>query len=526
VNYLRGQRGYGGTLYRARTHVLGDMVNSQPQYVKAPPFSYVDGGYSDYKAAQSGRTPMVYEAANDGMLHAFVAETGVEEWAYIPPMVLGNMYQLAENTYAANHRFFVDGSPIAGDICPNAPSSGCGGSEWKTILVGGLNAGGRGYYAMDITDPAAPKALWNFTSANDNDLGYTYGNPIIVKRLDGTWVVVVASGYNNVSPGDGNGHLFVLNAYTGELLEKIDTNDANGDPVGNAGSPSGLAKINVWLDAATDKTALRFYGGDLLGNMWRITLDAATPPGSPVSNAGKAFLLGQTGQINGAGNQPITIKPELTVVTYAGSKYNVVEFGTGEYLGVKDLSDASQQSIYAVKDDLGTVGLGQIRTTGTLVQQILTVSTGANNQETRTVTNNPVDWSKKAGWYVDLNPSNASPGERVNIDVQLNLGLLTVATNVPSDDACSVGGYAYLYYFDFKTGSSPTTVTDHTVGSKDPDNALVAGMNFVYLKTADGSLQGVNIICTTDASCHVNMPPPPPPPSGGVKRFSWRELVQ
>ncbi len=519
VNYLRGQRGNAGTLYRARVHVLGDMVNSQPQYVKAPPYSYVDGGYSDYRSAQLNRTPMVYEAGNDGMLHAFAAETGQESWAYIPPMIMGNLYRLAENTYAANHRFFVDGSPVAGDVCPNAPSSACSGSEWKTILVGGLNNGGRGYYALDITDPAAPKALWNFSSADDSDLGYTYGNPIIAKRLDGTWVAVVTSGYNNVSPGDGQGYLYVLNAYTGELLEKIGTG------VGSTSTPSGLAKINVWLDDSTDKTAKRFYGGDLSGNLWRFTLDDGTPPASPVSTAGTAFLLAQVGQTNGAGNQPITTKPDVTTVSYGGSKYNVVEFGTGEYLGLTDLSDASQQSVYAIKDDLGATSLGLVRTPGTLVEQTLTSTTGANGQEVRTVTNNPVDWAAKAGWYVDLNPSNVSPGERVNIDVQLNLGLLTVASNVPSNDACNVGGYAYLYYFDFKTGSYPSTVTDQTVGSRDPENALVAGMNFVYIQTP-GGLQGVNIICTTDATCHVNIPPPPSPGGGAVKRFSWRELVQ
>ncbi len=520
VNYLRGQKGNGGTLYRARTHALGDMVNSQPQYVKTPPFSYTDAGYSAFKSANASRTSMVYEAANDGMLHAFDAVTGIEDWAYIPPMILGNMYRLAENTYASNHRFYVDGSPIAGDVCPNAPATACAGSDWKTLLVGGLNEGGRGYYALDITDPAAPKALWTFSSADDSDLGYTYGNPIIVKRGDGTWVVVVSSGYNNVSPGDGQGYIYVLNAYTGQLLEKIGTG------VGSTGSPSGLGKINVWLNATTDKTALRFYGGDLLGNLWRLTLDQGTPPASPVSTAGTAFQLAQVGQINGAGNQPITTKPELTVVTYAGTSHNVVEFGTGEYLGLTDLLDTSQQSIYAIKDDLGTTSLGQVRTPGVLVQQTLTSSTGSNGQETRTVSNNAVDWGTKAGWYVDLNPSNMSPGERVNIDVQLNLGLLTVATNVPSNDACSVGGYAYLYYFDFKTGSYPSTVTDQTVGSRDPDNALVAGMNFVYLQTPSGELTGVNIICTTDASCHVDIPPPPPPPSGGVKLYSWRELVQ
>ena len=38
--------------------------------------------------------------------------------------------------------------------------------DWRTILVGGFNSGGRGFYALDITDPATPKALWEFTPAS------------------------------------------------------------------------------------------------------------------------------------------------------------------------------------------------------------------------------------------------------------------------------------------------------------------------------------------------------------------------
>ncbi len=519
VNYLRGQSQYAGTLYRSREHILGDMVDSQPQYVKAPPYNYVDAGYSDFQSAQSGRTAEVYVGANDGMLHAFDANSGQETWAYIPAMVLSNMYHLADDTYSANHHYYVDGSPVAGDVCPSAPSSDCSGTTWKTILVGGLNAGGRGYYALDITDPANPKALWNFTSANDSDLGYTFGNPVIAKRKDGTWVVAVASGYNNVSPGSGQGFVFVLNAYTGQLLEKIGTG------VGSTSSPSGLSKINAWINVSTDKTAERFYGGDLLGELWRITLDSGTPPAPPVSTAGTAFMLAQVGQTNGAGNQPITTKPELTTVTYAGTNYNVVEFGTGEYLGLTDLTDTSLQSVYAIEDNLGTTSLGLVRTPGILVQQVLTDTTGTNGVEVRTVTNNPVDWSTKDGWFVDLDPSNTSPGERVNIDVQLNLGMLTVATNVPSGNACDAGGYAFLYYFDFTSGAAPSTAINNEVGEKDSENAMVAGMNFVFVQTPTG-VQGLNILCTTDASCHTTVPPPAPPLSGGVNRFSWRELVQ
>jgi type IV pilus assembly protein PilY1 len=86
----------------------------------------------------------------------------------------------------------VNGSPIISDVKI--------GGVWKTILVGGLNGGGRGYYALDITNPASPSLLWEFTpdSTGGQNLGYTYGNPVITKIANGDWVVLVTSGYNNV----------------------------------------------------------------------------------------------------------------------------------------------------------------------------------------------------------------------------------------------------------------------------------------------------------------------------------------
>src|SRR3546814_1492779 len=96
------------------------------------------------------------------MLHALNAETGSEVWAYVPHIVMKDMYRLADKNYGAKHRYFVDGSPQVMDIKD--------GSTWKTILVGGLNGGGRGYYALDITNPASPKVLWERSEEHTSEL--------------------------------------------------------------------------------------------------------------------------------------------------------------------------------------------------------------------------------------------------------------------------------------------------------------------------------------------------------------------
>ena len=502
--YLRGSsRDAGGVsvLFRERERVLGDIVNVQPLYVAAPPFHYADTGYLAFRASASSRQPMLYVAANDGMLHAFRAsgvEAGSEAWAYVPGLMLPELYRLADRNHPALHRYLLDASPVAGDICPKTPPATCAAGEWRSILVGGYGAGGRGYYALDITDPAAPRALWQYTAADDADLGLSFGNPVIAKRADGTWVVALASGYNNVSPGDGGGYLTVLEAATGRRLKKIATG------AGSAVTPSGLARISAWVDSPSDNTAARIYGGDLLGNVWRFDIDN-----------GSAVLLAQLGQSGGVGTQPVTARPELAVVRRGGATYPLVIVGTGRYLGTSDLASTAQQSLYVLKDSLQPEGLGQVRREGVLAQQVLTAQEGGG----RGMTTQPVDWASGAGWYVDLDPGGASPGERINVDMQVELGVLKAVGNVPSAAVCSRGGSSWLYALDLATGGAvPGAATAGVLAS---DRALLTGVN--TLKLAGGN----TITLAADSAGRVGSYADPPVPAAArkVTRTNWREVT-
>ncbi|MFT3813230.1 MAG: PilC/PilY family type IV pilus protein [Acidovorax sp.] len=520
VNYLSGDRTYESAntsantsqaVYRVRDKgLLGDIINGAPRYVGVPNFSYSDTGYANFVTAQKNRKPVVYVAANDGMLHAISADTsdgGTELWAYVPAAVMPNMYMLADADYANKHRYFVDGAPVVGDAYING--------AWKTILVGGLGKGGRSYYALDITDPQNPVSLWEFS--NDN-LGLTFGNPVITKRQDGTWVVAFASGYNNTSPGDGKGHLFVVNAATGALVAGGDVATA----AGSTSSPSGLAKISGWIDLAADNTSKRFYGGDLLGNLWRFDIDGLVEP----KNA--ALLLAQF-QINSTTPQPITTRPRLTTV----AKLPVIMVGTGEYLNTADITDTTTQSVYAVKDSLTSTGLGDVRKNTTMVKQTLTLST---DKASATITNNPVNWSAQNGWWVDL----PQAGERVAIDMVLVSGMLSVATAIPKGDACTSGGSSWTYYLNAANGNA----LGNTAGSKSSDNALIVGQNAVALATSttggsgvdtgggsgggDGNSNGsgVGIVQqNSDGSTVIKKPGVGSSSNLTPQRTSWRELV-
>jgi type IV pilus assembly protein PilY1 len=582
VNYLRGDHTNEGALtdntkyFRSRSHVLGDIVDSTVVFVGAPQFSYGDPGYSSFAAAQANRLPVVYVGANDGMLHAFRAEGsaateaaialaesdtsnaanvsaaiaaqnadvanhvdgGQEIWAYIPSILMSKLYLLADKNYSSLHRNFVDGQQEVADICVSNCSDN-NAAVWKTILVGGFGNGGRGYYALDITNPLSPQALWEYT---DSNLGYTYGNPQIAKQADGTWVVAFTSGYNNVpnsdgTGGDGQGRLYVLNAATGAFIRSIPTG------VGNTSSPSGMSKIVAEVvNSIADSTIQAIYGGDLEGNLWRFDIN---------NNVGAAGYDAQllASLTDASGNpQPMTGKPAIGIV----NGYNVLYVGTGAYLAASDINTTSTQSFYAIKDPLSTNTTPNIaiypnpRTSGNFVQQIQTSTTcpsGTSNlictpgDMIRTTTDYPVNFATGGGWYLDLPVA----GERAYTDPTLAFDLVVFSTNVPVAAACNLGGYSFLYALDYQTGGSASSYTGVLAGnqnlaatslgkslSSSPAVFTMSGINFSLTTSSSGgggasSSNGVGGPDCSGANCV--QPIPTNTSASSTRRTSWRELI-
>ena len=538
VNYLRGDQLYEGAIYRARAHFLGDTVNAKPSYVRLPQYSFTDTatdiGYSAFKTANATRQGALYMGSNDGMLHAFNSDTGDEMWAYVPKMVMPNLYKLADSNYSTNHSYYVDGSPETMDIYV-ATATGNLTVGWHTILVGGLGLGGRGYYALDITNPAHPRALWEICSDNtlcavsDIDIGNSYGNPVIVKRsTDQKWVVLVTSGYNNVTPGSGAGTLIMLDALTGAVLHKTSTGAATNPP-------SGLAKLSPWIDDLSTSYITRFvYGGDLNGDVWRFDLGPAgadiTPTVTKIASLKDASGVAQS----------ITTRLELgdpfnnITNSLGGTGIPALFVGTGRYLGTSDLTNVQIQSLYGIKDDLSRTcpSAGcyasprayNIAASDKFVHQYIYET----SPTTRSTSTNAVSWASNSGWYADFMVSDSitqlpvspspSPGERVNLDPQLVSGTLIVVTNVPETSACTIGGSSWLYSFDFLTGQYVASASGQIVGQK-LGNALAVG--FVTGRLPGGQIKAW--VTTADGS---KLPEDPiTKGSGATRKTSWRELT-
>ena len=532
VNWLRGQQQYADDQrFRAYTPstppaggtavpiVLGDVASSKPAFVRSPVKSYSTAGYSDFKIANANRAATVYAAANDGMLHAFSGATGDELWAYVPRITMQKLYKQASTSYSSNHQFTTDGSPEVSDVQI--------GGVWKTVLVAGLNGGGRGYYALDITDPANPVALWELCadsalcSKNDADIGLTFGNPQF-GYWQGKWVVFLTSGYNNVSGVDGvaagasgHGFLYIVDVANGTVLKKVDTTPA---AAATTGTPAGLAKItSISNNPFTDPVTTYIYGGDNQGQFWRFDLTSST-----------AGVVGVVKMGDAGSGQPITSRPEVTQClvndTVAGVStprvQRVVLFGTGRLLDISDTTDNTTQSLYALNDTGSPIA--NIRSSS-MVQQALSTVGSSTNLNTYGVTNRKVDLAVKDGWYLDF---NLNSGERVNLDPQVIAGGVNVVTNMPtSSSSCSVGGSSNVYQFAVCSGAAVTATTP-TLPSQ-ADIVTVAGntlstssaaVGFIIVRLPSGSIKMI----TTLADGNTITTNVTPPSSLSSRKVGWR----
>lgn len=514
LNYLRGD----DTLSTAGTHrkrvtlkdddaralsPLGDIVNSSPIFVGNPDYYYPDNlegaSYNAFKKDPNGdsknyrkevgervlyRKPMIYVGANDGMLHAFNADThspdfGMEEFAYVPASVYSRLERLGDKNYS--HKYTVDGSPAVADVYY--------GGSWKTILVSGLGAGGQGLFALDITNPetgfdseatAADNVLWEFTDVNDSDLGYTFAQPVMGKsNINGRWVAFVGNGYNNTEAdgfvGSGTAKLFVIDVETGLKLAEIDTGE-NDLP-----TPNGLSTVNT-LDVDGDYIVDYVYGGDLEGNLWKFDVSDVDPTKWTVSTdvLGKVKPLFTACTIESTNcpidkRQSITVKPQIAL--NRGATGYVVFFGTGTYFLRDDNTDKGIQSFYGIWDRMQAHVQSDFNRFHLLEQKIVAEvkPTGSDNSFRATTSYDTV-WFKGSGlptdgsdpdslvdthlgWYMDFvntqNNNTNGLGERLVSNPQLRDNNIIFTTSIPDQDPCSFGGRGWYMEIDALSGSKP-----------------------------------------------------------------------
>ncbi|MBK06592.1 MAG: hypothetical protein CL920_04300 [Deltaproteobacteria bacterium] len=319
VNMIRGAQ--GGTVFR--DHPLGPIYNSNPITVPPPTNNINDETFRAWLnepiaggvAKVSERPTIVYVGSNDGIIHAFLGNAQktssfVELWGFIPKTVVSKLRHAVNGSMPEGGKVYTaDGTPVVKNIqMYRYDYKGATTVKWRTVMVTNLRAGGRGYVAMDVTDPYRPKLLWEINSGSYFDpkvggkkfdkMGYTFAQPFIAKVLvnwpndkDGTKVVqeravaILAGGSDIKMTGaltdlDVNspigGVVYVVDLETGILMQELvpDTQllKAAGEKAvirGFTGTPTGFG--------APPAITSRAFVGDAIGRLFRVDLQSTNP---------------------------------------------------------------------------------------------------------------------------------------------------------------------------------------------------------------------------------------------------------
>jgi type IV pilus assembly protein PilY1 len=498
LSYLRGDRTQelsNGGPYRTRTSVLGDIVGSRANPVGKPQFPYTDQfnpGYGSFKSTYTNRKTVVYVGANDGMVHAFDGAmtgttAGSELFAFIPSFAYGDNSTAPTQGLASLgnpnfvHHYLVDATAQNFDVDFNRTSGATTtAADWRTILLGGLGKGGRGYYALDVTDPAswtsetavASKVLWEFT---DTDMGYSFAEPRVVKTAKYGWTVLLSSGYSN---SDGKGYLFLVNPRTGALLEKIATSE------GSTTTPLDMAHMALFIPSTRDYTVESVYAGDLQGNVWRFDLRGTGTFAAPTKIA---RLTDATGNA-----QPVTTVPRVAVDTDSSKRY--VSIATGRLLDDSDIASGQRQTIYVIAD--GTSTAGNFFTAATLPGSAsFPITRSQLNNNTNPLLGIGSTPLGAMGYYYDLGVASNGVAERVTVDMDTYQGAVAAAINLPNGDACSPAGSGRVVSLSLADGRTTLLTTDLVTGTTTPVatiafNTPVTNLQFFTVAGETGLLVG------------------------------------
>jgi len=468
VNFIRGQEpGSSGN----RINMLGDVVHSSPVF------------FDD----------VVYFGANDGMLHAHEAKGGNELFSYVPYLVFDQLKDLVDPDYS--HKFFVDATPIV----QKGQNLLYPGGE-QTLLVSGLSAGGKGYFALDVTRPGSMSTddvLWEFPNTDTSedhrdDMGYSFSKPVVVKSYSKSypWIVIFGNGYN--SP-DQDSVLFILDAASGAVIRKI---EAGSGPDNGLSSPIAVdIKFNDVVDFV--------YAGDLKGNLWKFDLTSENPAQWAAAFKSGDQAVALFSATDPFGNpQPITTRPD--VMFHPEKRGFIVCFGTGKMLAGSDLVNSQIQTLYGIWDygdtifqapnkwspdddkefvgalvsrsldpDVRKLSNAYLSEKVKLLKQTATdfdVNSNNGNVTVRILTEKEPIWETRSdpdgggqlpdpadsqvndvGWYLDL---DVYAGERIVSNVILRDGILIAIGFIPSQADCASGGDSIFMELNAFTGGT------------------------------------------------------------------------
>ena len=503
INFIRGIDTYDQDADNNKTetiHKLADIYHSDLIVVANPEASAVDDNTSNFQKKDSyyrlqnnynnfksgatcggpcaNRAEIIYAGANNGILHAFKASDGEELWGYIPPNVLGVLEKIpSSKANSTNAIYGIDGSPVAKDIYfDDTPNDGKDNPRWRTILLSGLGAGGKGMFALDVTDPNSPTHLFAFNNDETNKfvehwdvnaskfefgyvggnitpeydyrkLGETWSTPRIIRiKVDGKdrWVAVFGGGYNGgVNPNVGSAVFVIDLENEGKVLKVIDIKDEAASDIANS-LPADLSVITADGTNKANYNGALIYATDLEGKITKIDLteDFVTDTDQNSSTYNSIIRSDAsdkeihqttlfTAEATSANGRNIFTRPEVTI----NSDNNLwLYFGTGNTQKLQAQSSQIQNRIYGIKD-VNFPNFVEVNPTGN-VSMCKTAPTCPSGTD--------------LGWYVNLNNAKKLTAEPT---VDRDRVYFPLYEPSATNNRCGIGN-AYFTAYDTKCGNS------------------------------------------------------------------------
>jgi type IV pilus assembly protein PilY1 len=519
IDYVRGVDAFDDDGDTSRTDPrpfpFGDIFHSSPIVIGAPPLDLLaETGYgpvtdpSSHLARYRTREKLIYAGANDGMLHAFHAGTyqigddpltpntteaayydngtGMERFGWVPRIVLRSLPNLKA---PVSKPFFVDGPISVSEawLPVSTTDTTKDSREWTSVLIAGLRNGGRGYLALDITNPAAtatmdhgefPRFLWEL-DAPAEPIGNTWSQAVMtrVKLKNGygtdlcgandgegspgaglpgdcreEWVAIFGAGYLEqgdpsmpqflTNPSDpawsaASKGIFMVSLTDGSVLARASFDPADPELANMVFSfPSDPAVLDLDFDGFADVV----YIGDTGGQLWKWDISAV---GQRAANSRVPLATWPAGRLFQA---PQASNGHYRSFFYAPSAAYwqgdlVLGIGTGERTNLLYPSTAVDRNHYYVIKDPTPVGTGAIPTTPFQLTDLTPITGLANDPD-----------ATDQGYYIE-----AGANEKFITDTLAFGGFFITASFVPdlngSTPLCSARGDAALWIFSIADGT-------------------------------------------------------------------------
>ena len=522
IKWARGQdvddEDLDSNVTEARSWILGDAIHSRPLALNY-------GATSGYSI--SNPNIRLFMGTNDGFFHIFentstaAAESGKEVFAFMPRELLSNVSKLRSDSGANKHPYGVDGEPVA--FVNDADNDGTIEPGDEVYVYVGLRRGGKSYYALDVSNPAAsPTLRWKITKTtggNFDELGYTFSTPRVVKvRYDNIErdVLIFGGGYDlqkdnpgaagRVADTEGNA-IYIVDASSGALIWKaaFGSSPATNTVNQHADMLFSIPSSVTTLDTDSNEVVDRLYVGDTGGNIWRIDLPEHSSTGTVNANHRRDnWTVTKFADVSDS-LDPQDLRffhaPDVVQTSDSVGQYDGVLIESGDRASPLETTDNNY--LFFIKDRNTTSGNPPI----TVVDDINLADT------TACVTGTEVGCSLlnySNGWKIDL----AGTGEKGLASPLAAAGKVFFTTYTPSSGVSSCEpseGSGQLYIVNLKDGTAAYNNRSMDIGPGIPpavtaigdDTLIIPGSGIIDPFDTSGSTDKTKLIQTGGKSMFI-----------------------